>query len=299
MKELYKLAGISKQALWASAGRNREREQKVEQVIEIIESIRENHKRMGCRKMYYVHRDLNPVGRDLFEQIGLANGYRLKRVRNIRKTTWSQRVEIYPNRIEGLVINGINQVWQSDIFYLRIQGKEHFGFVIEDVYSRKLLALNLSLSLSAKELLVALKQAIHERNGMSLIGCIFHSDRGSQFIDKDVKQLVKDHYMLGSMCLLPQENAYVERLNGTIKYEYLFEMNLTCENVKRNARIAKNLYNSQRPHNELNMMTPNAFEQYINTVMEKDRPQLVIYQWNNELLTKSLNVNTANISTNR
>ena len=51
------------------------------------------------------------------------------------KTTWSQLVEVYPNRIEGEVLDNINQVWQSDIFYLGIEQQHFYGVTIEDVLS--------------------------------------------------------------------------------------------------------------------------------------------------------------------
>lgn len=77
--------------------------------------------------MYYMAKDESPVGRDIFERIGLSNGFRVMRTRSVIKTTWSQRIEYYPNLIEGKVLNGINQVWQSDIFYIMSQGIVFMG----------------------------------------------------------------------------------------------------------------------------------------------------------------------------
>jgi putative transposase len=288
MKELYKIAGISKQALWSHNKREQERTCQTSQVISSIQNIRKNHKRMGCRRIYYACKDISPVGRDIFERVGLENGFRLKRKRNVTKTTWSQRVEVYPNRIEGKIINGINQVWQSDISYIRIEGCANYVVCIEDVYSRKILALRLSKSLSAEQLLKALKIALLERRGTVVAGCIFHSDRGSQYIDKRVKKLIKDHQMIGSMCLLPQENAYVERIHGTIKFEYLYEMELTDTNKYRQIKKVVALYNDKRPHSSLGMMTPTAFEQAVEKMEENTRPVMQVYQWKHDLLTKPL-----------
>lgn len=287
MKALCKIVGISKQALWSHKKREQVHCSKIEQVIAAMNQIRKDHKRMGSRRMYFACHEIPPVGRDIFERIGLTNGFRLRRLRNIRKTTWSQRVEVFPNRIEGIIINGINQVWQSDIFYIKIEGISNYGICIEDVYSRKILALHISTSLSAEQLLKALRMAVRERGGANVAGCIFHSDRGSQYIDQGVKKFIKDHQMLGSMCKLPQENAYVERVQGTIKYEYLFEIELTNKNKYKQIRKALHLYNDKRPHTSLGMMTPTAFEQAVKKMDENLRPEMKIYQWNHDLSTNS------------
>ncbi len=288
MKELYTITGISKQALWSHNKRQETRMIREELVIGMIKQIRKDHKKMGCRRMYFATTKEPPVGRDAFERIGLSSGFRLQRKRSSIKTTWSQRVEVYPNLIEGKIINGINQVWQSDIFYIKIEGKDYYGVCIEDVYSRKLLALHLSKSLSSKELVKAFKKAIKVRSGTQIQDCIFHSDRGSQYIAKDFKVLIKEKQMKPSMCLLPQENAYVERLQGSIKYEYLFEFELKEKNLARQAGKILRLYNDYRPHSNLDMMTPKAFEQHVQNMEENSRPEMQIYQWNHELLTKKV-----------
>jgi len=287
MKEMYAIAGISKQALWSHARREQERMGEVDQVLGIMKSIRKNHKRMGCRRMYYAAKSSSPMGRDRFEQAGLENGFRLQRKRNVCKTTWGQRVEVYPNLIEGKVIDGLNQVWQSDIFYTKVEGKDRYGVTIIDVYTRRLLALIASDSLSADQLLKALKLAIRVRKGADLTGCIFHSDRGRQYISKGVKALLKEHNMKGSMGLLPQENAYVERVQGTIKHEYLYEMDLILEGLQKQSREVVLLYNNHRPHSSLGMMTPTAYERYVQKLDENQRPEMKIYQWDHELSTKS------------
>lgn len=258
-----------------------------DQVVGIIKDIRKDHKRMGCRRMYYSTNNTSTVGRDRFEQIGLKHGFRLHRKRNVTITTWSQRVEVYPNLIEGRVIDGINQVWQSDIFYTKVEGKDHYGVTIIDVYSRRLLALHQSDNLFSDQVVRALRMAIRARKGHDLKGCIFHSDRGSQYVAKNVKALLKEYNMQGSMCSLPQENAYVERVQGTIKHEYLYEMDLIIEGLQHQSRKVVSLYNNHRPHSSLGMMTPASFERYVENLDENQRPALQIYQWDYEFSTKT------------
>jgi len=287
MKDLYSVAGISKQALWKHNKRQEQVLAKTEQVVKTIETIRKRHKRMGCRHMYYMVRNNSPVGRDIFERIGLSNGFRIKRYRSIIKTTWSQRIEYYPNLIEGKILNGINKVWQSDMFYIVGQAKHFYGVTVIDIYSRKLLALHISESLSAKQLVWATQKAIKARTGSDLIGCIFHSDRGSQYISISHKLLLRNNKMEISMCLMPQENAYVERVQGTLKHDYIEVEGLKESNMAYMASKIMRLYNDERPHTGIYKMAPTAFEKYVEKLAITDRPKMHVYKWDHELLTKN------------
>jgi putative transposase len=291
MKELYAEAGITKQALWKHKKRQEIVYNTTRQIVDKIKDIRKRHRRMGCRHMYFACNETLPVGRDAFEQIGLANGYRIKRRRNVMKTTWSQRIEIYPNLVEGITINGVNQVWQSDMFYIKIEGKNYYGVTIIDVYSRKLLALHLSKSLSAVQLEAAMKKALKARSGQHIRGCIFHSDRGSQYISSSHKKLLNNEGIKISMCLLPQENAYVERVQGTMKYDYLEPFELSEKNLRYMIPKIVRFYNQERPHSSLNMMTPDSFEYHLAKLPENLRPIMSIFKWDHEISTNPMVIN--------
>ncbi len=279
------MAGISKQAIWKFREREEKKKQITDEIVGIMKDIRNRHKRMGCRSMYYANQKPIPVGRDIFEQIGFANGFKLHSKRNRLKTTWSQRVMIYPNLIEGMTLSGINKVWQSDIFYLLVEGQDYYGFSIEDVYSRRLLGLHLAKDLRAVHVKRALLQAFKERKGHDLKGCIFHSDRGSQYISQIVTGLLQQNQMNISMCKLPQENAYVERLQETLKYQYFFEIELTEDNLSRDVKKIMRYYNFERPHSELNHLTPVKFEESVEKMPEIKRPKLKIFRWSHGLST--------------
>ena len=286
MKDIYKVAGISKQAIWSYNRRKEANHQMSRQLVDVMNDFRKHHKEMGCRAMYYTPGQIHPVGRDKFEQIGFANGFKLKQKRNAQKTTWAQRVEVYPNLIEGITINNINQVWQSDIFYLSVEGQHYYGVTIEDIYSRVLLSLHLSTSQSARETEIALKKAIKFRKGHNLSGCIFHSDRGGQYFSNAHKILLKSYEMKISMCKMPQQNAYVERIQGTLKNQYLYPQQPTVKNIFAIARKSIHYYNEERPHRSLSMKTPAAYEQEIQQLDEKQRPKMQIYQASSKLSTK-------------
>ena len=74
-----------------------------------MESMRKDHKKISSRKVYKAKKDeLNiKIGRDKFERVAFSYGYRVKQKRNVMKTTWGQRVEVYPDLISGKEINNI------------------------------------------------------------------------------------------------------------------------------------------------------------------------------------------------
>jgi putative transposase len=294
MKNLYPIAQLSKQALFKFRKRCQDTDLIKQQVVEECTRIRKDHKRMSCRRMYW--RSSVPVGRDIFEQIGFANGYKIRIKPKAEKTTWSQKIEVYENRIEGRSINGINQILQSDIFYFKVGDKNYYGVTIIDVYSRRLLAVKVSNNLTAIENVRALQMAFTARQGHSLKGCIFHSDRGVQYISEIQKQIIHDNGLIPSMCKLPQENAYVERVQGTLKYEYIFEHTFKASSVQKQMNRLVYLYNNGRPHTELGNRTPVEYEKYIQTLPAKDHPMLSIYKWSHPIINfidkeKNLNIN--------
>jgi transposase InsO family protein len=278
MKNLFQVAGISKQALWKYNCRSDQSQDKTISALEVFRMVRKNHPRMGCRRIHAHKLNSTGLGRDAFERIGFANGFKLKRKRTPIKTTYGQTVEVFPNLIDGLILTGPNQVWQSDIFYMNVENKHYYAVTIIDVYSRELLALHTSKSLAATETVKAFKQALKKRKGQMIKGCIFHSDRGSQYISKVLKEMIRLNGLRLSMCKMPQENAYVERVQGTLKNEYLNDLELTPSDVRRVAKRIMDLYNEDRPHSSLKMLTPKDFMEMLKTTPSTKWPRTSIYK---------------------
>lgn len=285
MKDLEHIAGLSRQAMHKYRCRERRMDGIKDEVIAACMTIRKRHKRMGCRKMYHACKENAPVGRDLFEEIALVNGFKVRVKRNPKRTTWASSHRIYPNLLEGKVLTGPNQAWQSDIFYIKVEGIDHYGISIIDVYTRQLRSLHVSRKMDAKQNVLAFKKAVLNCKGANIKGCIFHSDRGSQYISREMEEVIQRHGMVSSMCKLPQENAYAERVQGSIKNEYLSTEELTLKNVRRKMVEIKKRYNQERPHNNLGKMTPDAFEDLMNKSPNSCRNKTTVYQWTHPILT--------------
>ncbi|MFN8279767.1 MAG: IS3 family transposase [Saprospiraceae bacterium] len=260
MIDLYLVAGISKQTLFKYRQCIKQKSEIEQQVIKATIKIRKNHKRMSCRRMYSMVKQDIPIGRDQFEMIGYKAGFKIKRKVNPHKTTWGQRIEICPNLIEGKTLTNINQVWQCDIFYLKVENRNYYAVTIMDVFSRKLLALNVSRTLRSEQSVHAIKTALRERKVNQIPGCIFHSDTGSQFISERIKNVLKKAKMKRSMCKMSQENAYMERLQGILQQEYFNEHQLKESTIQKYSEKVVQLYNKERPHGNLNNKSPEQYE---------------------------------------
>jgi hypothetical protein len=247
MKEIYSMLGMSKQNVSQKLLRVQHNSMIAETAVEMGMQIRKEHPVMGSRKMYWKSLHQLPI---------------VQFPVNFKRTTYSIGKFYHPNLIEGLQINRINQVWQSDITYFEVNDRFYYLVFIIDVYSRRIIGWNADYSLWANANISALGQAIASRSE-SLDGLIHHSDRGSQYIDKGYSELLKSHKIRLSMCKYAWENAYCERVNGIIKNEYMKKWHIQGFNqLKQALTKAVYAYNHGRPHNNLpQRLTPVKFEE--------------------------------------
>lgn len=222
--------------------------------------------------MYHV---LKPsfIGRDRFIEIMMDVGFRLKATRNYRRTTYAGRTH-YPNLIKGMTIKAPYTVWQSDITYLAVGNEFYYAVFIIDVYSKKIVGHNLSKTMQATANMKALTMALQQYPAPT----IHHSDRGSQYGCKKYLALLKDKRTKISMGLKAQDNAYAERINRTIKEEYLQPWKATTyEQLKHQLAKAVTNYNTERPHNHLKKLTPKAFEEKWDHDPSFKKPRITIF----------------------
>lgn len=276
---VYDIAGISRQGHFRQLNRLAVRELEASAILEVCGQIREEHPMMSCRKMYDVAGNGFSLGRDRFEALLLTHGFRVRHPKNYQRTTYSVGHGYFDNLISGLVLTGIDQLWQTDITYFRCLGRFYYMVFIIDVYSRRIIGYHVSDNMLAYSNMQALRMAFGTRgNPERFTSLIHHSDRGSQYVDKDYVRLLKQKGIAASMCLNSWENAFVERVHGTIKNEYMKHRTINSFAVLK-AELARSvkLYNQQRPHLSLPGRTPPArFEQMINQNKIGDY-QVVIY----------------------
>ncbi len=272
MNSLYRELEISKQAVFNHFTRELAFEQKVEILIKEAEVLRKAHPRCGLEKMYYT---LNPdfIGRDRFIDLFMSLGFRVKNKKNYRRTTYSSNF-YYPNLIKGLEVTSPNVIWQSDITYIEVNNTFYYAVFIIDVYTKEIVGYRISDHMRATANVEALKSAIKKFGAPK----IHHSDRGSQYVYKPYIELLKSHNTKISMSLIAQENAYAERINKTIKEEYLAGWDVSSfGQLKECVKKAVEHYNMKRIHNNIGRERPFEFRKKILSFPKQDRPKVIIY----------------------
>ncbi len=259
MNEIYRYTGYSKQAFHQKTDRKLREHGQLLLLLPVIAELRVEHPGVAARELYLI---LQPdhIGRDRFESFCFENGFKLERPRAYKRTTDSTGVIRFPNLLAGRELTGINQAWSSDITYYQIDNRFYYLTFIIDLFSRKIVGFSVSQRLSTElTTMPALKMALGQRRPPA--GTIFHSDGGGQYYCKAFLHITEANKMKNSMCDIVFENAHAERINGTIKNQYLkgYGPKNYPELMKMTQRAVAN-YNNIRPHKSLNKKSPAAYE---------------------------------------
>jgi putative transposase len=176
--------------------------------------------------------------------------------------------EIYPYLLRDMAINYANQVWSSDITYIRLDGGFIYLVAIMDWYSRKVLSWEVSITLESDFCIRALESALMKYGNPE----IFNTDQGVQFTDKRFTKILKSHGIKISMDGKGRasDNIFIERLWRSLKYEEVYLKNY--ESVKmalENLRRYFEFYNQERPHQALGYQTvDDVYRESINDQIE-------------------------------
>lgn len=166
--------------------------------------------------------------------------------------------KIYPYLLRGVAITHLNQVWSSDITYIPMPNGFLYLTAVIDWYSRFVLSWELSNSLDTFFCMEAVRKAL-DRYGKPLI---FNTDQGSQFTSLEYTGLLNANDIKISMDGKGRatDNAFVERLWRSVKYEYIY-LNAIEDGLAlfKGLESYFNEYNYQRPHSSLGRKSPAQF----------------------------------------
>ena len=195
------------------------------------------------------------MGRDaLFDLLASEHMLVQKRKRKHITTNSNHLYKKYPNLIKDYTPDAPNQLWVSDITYIRTQREFLYLFLVTDAYSKKILGYKLAKTLDSTHAVNSLQDAIRN-TCQPITGLIHHSDRGIQYCSKDYIKVLNEHKINISMTENgdPRENPIAERSNGILKDEYLNQyQSLTTQQREKSIRK----YNTIRPHLSCDMLTP-------------------------------------------
>lgn len=237
---------------------------KKEKILSLVCKVRKKLPSVGTRKLYKLISEelvLNGIkcGRDqLFTYMKEFNLLVKPKKRYVQTTFSKHWMRKYPNIFKDYIVTGPEQVWVSDITYLRTNNGNSYLTLITDAYSRKIVGYNVSKSMGADECVKALKMAIKSRlyPGNKII---HHSDRGLQYCSKEYVETAQKANIMMSMTETssPYDNALAERMNRTMKEEFNLYFILK-DNDQANKVLDESieLYNYYRPHLSLDFFTP-------------------------------------------
>ena len=260
---LCRLFGKTRHAYYDALWRKENSLVKEDVILQEVINIRKDLPTLGTRKIHFV---LKPrlashkisIGRDyLFDLLAEHRLLIRRRKRKVFTTDSRHWMHKYSNLIKPVSVTRPEQIWVSDITYIRMINQWGYLSLITDAYSRKIMGYSFRNDLGAEGCIDALKMALNNRIYNDQI--IHHSDRGSQYCSHQYVNLLLDNKIGISMTENgdPYENALAERMNGIIKTEFnLYNSLLGFEQTGKLITKSINAYNSLRPHASCDYMTP-------------------------------------------
>lgn len=173
--------------------------------------------------------------------------------------------KIYPYLLKGVRIDRADQVWSTDITYIRLNQGFIYLVAIMDWFSRYVLSYAFSITLDTDFCLKALRDALNVASPE-----IFNSDQGPQFTSDAFTRILKKAGISISMDGRGRalDNVFVERLWRTVKYERVYLHSYeTVREAEQDISYYFDFYNKERPHKSLGYQTP--AEVYFNGYFER------------------------------
>ena len=249
-------------------------------LMRLIDGEYTQHPFLGSRGMRrYLRRQGIRVNRKRIQRLMRLMG--LSSVAPAKKTTIPAKGHrIYPYLLRNLDITRPDQVWASDITYVRLKGGHVFLAAVMDWHSRYVLSWEVSVVMDEDFCVSALQRALR-RHG---IPETFNTDQGSQFTGHAFTGVLNDHKIRISMDGRGRamDNIMIERLWRTVKYDdiYLKEYE-TVEQLLGGLRTFFDYYNNERPHSSLGDRTP--AEVYLGGAPDQDTSMSPVGQYNSKI----------------
>ena len=240
------LFGVSRQAYYEAERLEQKNSIAEAVVLVMVKECRESMPLIGGRKLIF---QLSPQIQEHGIKMGRDQLFDLLRFYGL----------LVRRLITDIIITAPEQLWVSDITYIRTLEGFSYLSLITDAYSRKIVGYALHPTLEATGCIEALEMALGSRRLDSLYILVHHSDRGIQYCSSDYVELLTKSDIAISMTQSgsPYENALAERVNGIIKSEFF------PKRIYQNHREAKKslaniirTYNEKRPHESLDYLTP-------------------------------------------
>ena len=198
------------------------------------------------------------------------NLLRRPKKRFVATTNSDHRLPVYPNLAAEMDIAAPDQLWVSDLTYIRLGHEFIYLAVVLDACSRRCLGWSLGRRLDAALATAALKMALQDRKP-----AVHHSDRGVQYASGEYTNLLKDSGIAISMSRKgnPYDNAKAESFMKTLKCEqvYLSEYDSLADARAQIGHFLEAVYNQKRLHSSLGYLPPAEYEQFCKKDRDKNQ----------------------------
>ncbi len=182
---------------------------------------------------------------------------------------------MYPNLAAGMDITAPDQLWVSDLTYIRLGHEFVYLAVVLDACSRRCLGWALGRRLNAALATTALKMALKSDTLTGRTPQVHHSDRGVQYASAEYTSLLKCSGIQISMSRKgnPYDNAKAESFMKTLKYEqvYLSEYDSLSDARAQIGHFLEAVYNQKRLHSSLGYLPPAEYEEKFEQIYYESR----------------------------
>ncbi len=209
-------------------------------------------------KQDFINADIK-IGRDKFYRFLRLNNLLIPKTKNYITTTNSNHMyKKYKNLVKDHVPTRPEQLWVSDITYIKTENGYNYLALVTDAYSKQIMGYKLDnhmrTSLCKEALAMAIKNREYPKQKL-----IHHSDRGFQYCNPKYTEFAESNGITMSMTEQydPYENAVAERINRTLKYEYSLKQ--TIKNTDLDQKMTEQavyIYNNLRTHFSLDLRKP-------------------------------------------
>ena len=259
------LYGVTRAGYYAWRKRPKSNRQQVDEQLmpKIVRAFQDSDQTYGSPRVHErLKQDGEPVGKRKIERLMRENGIQAVSTKLYRRLPGLHKYYTSVNsKAHKIKVNGIDQVWVSDVTYLKVSGQFRYMATVMDRHSRRILGWALGSKKSTRLTKRALASAMRCRGNQPKP--MIHSDRGTEFISGEFKRYL-DRQGLDQSVNRPKtmtDNAHMESWFKSMKSDMYHRQRFTTENSLWKAmRSYINFYNSERLHSSLGYLSPEKYE---------------------------------------